>query len=205
MSTSWGPQSGMARVAVVVVAACPVLLLAACVGGAAGLQVAQLSPTATPGSASSGLPAAPAHETGAVAFAGCMRSEGLSRFPDPDSSGAFDKTRITAQQLGVSDSQLQDAQRSCQHLLPTTSATQQHQDAAQALQFSQCVRNHGVSTFPDPDSTGRIPDPESLGIDQGSPQFQAANQACARYRPPYIPSNEQYDSYAAGRTASTGL
>jgi hypothetical protein len=65
------------------------------------------------------------------------------------------------------------------------------------LQFSQCVRNHGVPNFPDPDGSGRIPDPASVGVNQGSPQFQAANQACATYRPPYIPSNDAYDSYAA--------
>jgi hypothetical protein len=56
------------------------------------------------------------------------------------------------------------------------------------------MRNHGVKNFPDPGSDGRIPD--SFGIDQGSPKFEAANQACRRYRPPYIPSNAAYDAYA---------
>ena len=69
-------------------------------------------------------------------------------------------------------------------------------ELAQALRFSRCVRSHGVPNFPDPDSTGRIPDPASLGIDQGSPKFQAANQTCRRYRPPYMPSNAAYNAYA---------
>lgn len=58
------------------------------------------------------------------------------------------------------------------------------------------MRAHGVTNFPDPDSTGRIPDPASFGIDQGSPQLEAANQACGKYRPPYIPSNAAYNAYA---------
>jgi hypothetical protein len=67
---------------------------------------------------------------------------------------------------------------------------------AQGLSFSQCMHTHGVTNFPDPGSDGRIPDPASFGINQGSPQFEAANQACARYRPPYIPSNTAYNSWA---------
>jgi hypothetical protein len=67
---------------------------------------------------------------------------------------------------------------------------------AQALRFSECVRAHGVAGFPDPGSDGRIPDPASAGIDQGSPLFEAANQDCGRYRPPYLPSNAAYNSWA---------
>jgi hypothetical protein len=132
-----------------------------------------------------------------VGFAHCMRSNGVPTWPDPNSSGVFDKSKITTQQLGVSSSRIQVAQSACQHLLPPASATQQRLNTAQALQFSQCMRNNGVPSFPDPDGSGRIPDPASLGIDQGAPQFQAANQACAQYRPPYFPSNESYNSYAA--------
>jgi hypothetical protein len=58
------------------------------------------------------------------------------------------------------------------------------------------VRAHGITNFPDPGSDGRIPDPASVHIDQGSPQFQAANQACRQWRPPYMPSNPAYDAYA---------
>jgi hypothetical protein len=70
----------------------------------------------------------------------------------------------------------------------------------QSLQFSRCVRSHGVPNFPDPDVTGRIPDPGSVGVDQGSPKFQAANEACGAYRPPYMPSNSAYDTWARTHT-----
>jgi hypothetical protein len=131
-----------------------------------------------------------------------MRANGLPNWPDPNSSGVFDKTKVTTQQLKVSSSQLQTAQTACQSLLPPATATQQRLNAGQALQFSQCVRNHGVPSFPDPGGDGRIPDPASVGINQGSTQFQAANVACAQYRPPYIPSNEDYLAYAATASAS---
>jgi hypothetical protein len=125
----------------------------------------------------------------------------VPKWPDPDSSGVFDKTKITTQLLGVSSTALQAAQDACQHLLPPESITQQRLNAAQALQFAQCVRSHGVPNFPDPGGTGRLPDPATVGVDQGSPQFQAANDTCAQYRPPYVPSNQAYDSYAATASA----
>jgi hypothetical protein len=132
-----------------------------------------------------------------VAFAACVRSNGVTNYPDPDSSGVIPKE--TPQQLGVSSSQLQSAQHACQHLLPNggngPNAAELQQMRAQGLQFAQCMRNHHVA-LPDPGSDGRIPDPATVGIDQGSPLFEAANQACGKYRPPYMPSNAQYNAYA---------
>jgi hypothetical protein len=58
------------------------------------------------------------------------------------------------------------------------------------------VRAHDVPNFPDPGRDGRIPDPATLGINQGSPKFEAANKACGKYRPPYMPSNAAYNAYA---------
>ena len=168
-----------------------VLLLAAC-NSSSGSHVAQLGTTASQSSAASS--AAPTStQVGAVGFAQCIRAHGVPKWPDPDSSGVFDKTKITTQQLEVSSTALQSAQDACQHLLPPASITQQRLNAAQALQFAQCVRSHGVPNFPDP---------ATVGVDQGSPQFQAANDTCAQYRPPYIPSNQAYDSYAATASAS---
>lgn len=180
----------------------PALLLVACSGGSSGSHVAQLGSTATQSSSSASPAASSTQQAGAVGFAHCMRSHGVPNWPDPNSSGVFDKAKVTTQQVEVSSSQLQRAQDACQGLLPTESVTQQRLNAAQALQFSQCVRSHGVPNFPDPDGSGRIPDPASVGVDQGSPQFQAANQACAQYRPSYIPSNEAYLAYAATASAS---
>jgi hypothetical protein len=143
---------------------------------------------------------APAQQNGPVAFARCMRSNGVPNWPDPDSSGVFDKSKLASQQLGASTTRVQAAQRACNHLLPNggsgPNAARVQQVKALSLRFAQCVRAHGVPNFPDPDSTGRIPDPASAGIDQGAPKFESANQACGRYRPPYMPSNAAYNAYA---------
>jgi hypothetical protein len=177
------PPSAIAAAAVVAVAGLA-LLVSACGGSPAGGPA--LSTTA---------------ENGAVGFARCMRSNGVPNWPDPSSSGVFDKSKLTSQQLGASNSRVQTAQHACNHLLPNggngPSPAQVQRVRAQALSFSHCVRNHGVTNFPDPGSDGRIADPASFGIDQGSPKFRAANQACRKYRPPYIPSNAAYDAYVA--------
>jgi hypothetical protein len=130
----------------------------------------------------------------AVAFAACMRSNGVLNFPDPNSGGVIPK--VALQNLGVSSSRFQAAQTACQHLRTAPTTAQRREVAAQSLQFSHCVRAHGVPNFPDPDSTGRIPDPATVGVNQGSPKFQLANQACGKYRPPYMPSNSAYNAYA---------
>jgi hypothetical protein len=140
-----------------------------------------------------------AQPPGALGFAYCMRANGVPHWPDPDSSGVFDKTKLTAQALGAGTTQVRSAMSACRHLLPggaVPNQTRVEQVKAEGLRFAQCVRAHGVANFPDPGSDGRIPDPGTAGIDQGSPLFQAANQACGRYRPPYMPSNAAYNSWA---------
>jgi hypothetical protein len=53
-----------------------------------------------------------------------------------------------------------------------------------ALKFSQCMRAHGLTNFPDPGAGGgiQIGGPGS-NLDPASPSFQAAQRACARYAP----------------------
>src|SRR5581483_3668675 len=149
-------------------------------------------------------PAASTRVGAAVDYAHCLRANGVPNWPDPSGSGVFDKSQLTLQRLGVSSSRLEAAQTACRHLLPNggnaPTSAQVLQVKAQALRFSECVRAHGVPSFPDPGGDGRIPDPATVGIDQGSPKYEAANQACGRYRPPYMPSNAGYNAYA-GRHA----
>jgi hypothetical protein len=58
-------------------------------------------------------------------------------------------------------------------------------DKGDPAAFSACMRRHGVENFPDPDSNGRIKitsgqssTGQKTGVDTGSPQFAAAQQAC---------------------------
>ena len=166
-----------------------VVLLAAGCGGSKPPSVARV------GTTTSGQTQV---QQNALTYAACMRANGVSNFPDSGASGVIPKESL--QQLGVSSSRFRSAQNACRHLLPNggrgPSAAEIQQVRVLSLTFSRCVRRHGVPGFPDPDSSGRIPDPATVGIDQGSPKFEAANQACGRYRPPYMPSNAAYDAYA---------
>jgi hypothetical protein len=193
-----GDPTRSLRTAAAIIAIAGLALSATACGGSPGSHVAQLGSTATQTSASTS--AASTTPNGPVAFAGCMRSHRVPNWPDPNRSGAFDKSKLTPQQLGASSARVQAAQSACDHLLPNGGSgpnpARVQQMRAQGLAFAQCVRSHGVPNFPDPGSDGRIPDPASVGIDQGSPKFEAANQACGKYRPPYMPSNAAYSAYA---------
>jgi hypothetical protein len=161
-------------------------LLAAACGGSSGGHAAQLGASTS--------------QSRAVSFARCMRSHRVPNWPDPNADGVFDKSKLTTQLLSAGPARVQVAQSACQHLMPNggrgPSAARAQQVTAQGLAFARCIRSHGVRNFPDPDNTGRIPDPATAGIDQSSPRFQAANQACGKYRPPYMPSNSAYNAYA---------
>jgi hypothetical protein len=157
-----------ARTAAAIIATAGLALpAAACGGGSPGSHVAQLSSTATRTSTSSpNASEASAQQNGALAFAGCMRSHGVSNWPDPEGNGRFDKAKLTPQQLGASDSRVQAAQKACQHLLPTFGSgmtpAQFQQMKAEALRFSRCIQGHGFPNYPDPGGDGREPDPASV-------------------------------------------
>jgi hypothetical protein len=51
-------------------------------------------------------------------------------------------------------------------------------DADPAVQLAECLRSHGLPSFPDP-SPGRPPTIPS-GVDTQTPAFRAAQQACAK-------------------------
>jgi hypothetical protein len=51
-----------------------------------------------------------------------------------------------------------------------------------ALQFADCMRSHGVPTFPDPGSPGGGPGSNSA-INKQSPAFVSAEQACNKLQP----------------------
>jgi len=49
--------------------------------------------------------------------------------------------------------------------------------------FSDCMRKHGVTNFPDPNSDGVISISSGMGIDPQSPKFQTARQTCDKLLP----------------------
>ena len=180
-----------ARIAAAVIAATALTLVASACGGS------------RPSTASGGAPDAQgaANSPSAVAYSNCMRSSGVPNYPDPGGSGQLPKT--SAQQLGVSSSQVQAAERACQHLYPTDGEAFQQLiqecettgDCPQAVvqpalnvmrEYAQCMRSHGAPNFPDPtvDSEGRpFFNVSAAGLSYPythSPQFAAKDAACER-------------------------
>src|SRR6202034_4091048 len=51
-----------------------------------------------------------------------------------------------------------------------------------ALAFSRCMRSHGVTSFPDPNSSGEIPKNEVVPL-ASSPQFRVAQGLCQHLLP----------------------
>jgi hypothetical protein len=163
------------------VATCVALLAAACSGSPGG-HVAQLSTSTTQSSSPSD---ASTHDQ-ALAYTRCMRSHGVPLWPDPESSGAFDKSKLTSHQLAATSFQIGTAQKACKSLLPTYSVTQQSHVLAQALRFSRCMRTHGATDFPDPASNGAIVIPHAM---ESSPAYLAALHFCVhKYGVPPPPS-----------------
>jgi hypothetical protein len=165
------------RSSFVVITVILVALLAAACGSSRNGHVAQLGATTTP-STSTGS-AASAQRSGALAFSRCMRAHEVPAYPDPSSAGLLPKK--TPQQLGVSSSEFQTAQGACIHLVPnggqpTQSQVQQYRSVM--LQYARCIRTHGVSNMPDPDSRGHLDIGPGTGVDVNGPRFQAAFRVC---------------------------
>jgi hypothetical protein len=55
--------------------------------------------------------------------------------------------------------------------------------AALGARFSACMRKHGVTNFPDPNSQGVIQFGSDTGIDPSSPTFLSARSACQKLLP----------------------
>ena len=88
-------------------------------------------------------------------FASCMRSHGVSNFPDPTSPGA-DKEFLLGQIPGVNPQApgFHSADTACKHPSAPGGGSSAHgataQVMAQLLHTSRCVRAHGLTGFPDP-------------------------------------------------------
>jgi hypothetical protein len=141
-----GPSS--ARTAAAIIATAALAVLAAACAGSPSSTGSGGSPDAG-GSANS----LSTNSQKALAFSRCVRTRGVPNYPDPTSSEGIAKE--SAQQLGVSNSQLQAALNACQHLLPNTGNIDDNPAALnqwwnQMLHFARCMHSHGVPNWPDP-------------------------------------------------------
>jgi hypothetical protein len=119
-----------------------------------------------------------------VAYAKCMRENGLPDFPDPKSGG---RMQLPAG-IDPNSPEFRKADSSCKKYLPTNGGQQgvspdQGWPAAEKLKYAKCMRENGVPKFPDPASNGGFLFKQGDAIDPESPQFKSAEKACSKYQP----------------------
>jgi hypothetical protein len=113
-----------------------------------------------------------------------MRSNGVSKFPDPGASGKITIDGIVnGSSLDPNTPAFKQAISACKNLEPAgfTGSKRSPQQTDAALRFAQCIRENGVSDFPDPVNgqplidTNRIPSAATPG---GMSALHAAMQKC---------------------------
>ena len=129
-----------------------------------------------------------------IAFSKCMRANGVTNFPDPSGGGGLN---ISGTGINPQAPAFKSAQTACSKLMPgggprTHASAQQIKDATET---AECMRNHGVTGFPDPIITATPPEinpgeystaeygngmfigiPSSINV--SSPAFEAAAKTC---------------------------
>jgi hypothetical protein len=69
-----------------------------------------------------------------------------------------------------------------------------NKNATKAAKFSECMRDHGVSEFPDPDTSGALTIDGVLNgssLDANSPAWKTAIDACRDLQPPGFTGHER--------------
>lgn len=127
----------------------------------------------------------PGRESGAspdanvAAIVQCYRAHGDPGFPDPVYDPGDGRWHFGTSPASAPVS----TQRACQQLFPASTPSPPVPQAQfqQLVRLAQCIRQHGVANWPDPNVQGEFPLPQALM--QKSATQQHAFKACQRYFP----------------------
>jgi hypothetical protein len=113
--------------------------------------------------------------------ADCMRLHGVPGFPDPSPDGATNLNIGSGSGVNVQSPAFRSALLACQSLAPNGGAFRSLSESQKlvALKFSQCMRAHGLRSYPDPQFSAigyRLTLPP--GVNPNSPAFRNAETAC---------------------------
>jgi hypothetical protein len=167
---------------------------AAAVAGAS-TSLSNIAPARSATANSSSSPSDVARE--ALAFAKCMRANGVRNFPDPQPGRGF---LFSTSGLNLGAPAARAAQVKCQKLMgggppgPGSTTHPSAQTVAKLVRIADCMRRHGVPDFPDPRTTVPLdPFPSGAGVitdydgaillfpstlDMHSPAYLRATSAC---------------------------
>jgi hypothetical protein len=123
-----------------------------------------------------------------MAIVTCYRAHGDPSFPDPVYDPGDGRWHFAVSPGSAPAS----TQRACQHLFPSNNASPPVPQAQfqQLVRYAECLRQHGVPNWPDPDPDGSFPLPPSINPKDAA--NQAAGTACQRY----LPSSGHIDVHA---------
>jgi hypothetical protein len=156
------------------------LALAACGGGNKSDEVASLGGATQTASTTS--PGGGDLKQRALAYARCMRQQGID-MPDPK----FDAQGRMAMQLpagiGPDNPEFKAADQACKQYAPSGEPERvDPQLQQQMVAYARCMRQHGIN-IPDPKPGEGIGVDGDAGVNPNDPKFKAADQACQQYAP----------------------
>ncbi|MEV0645455.1 hypothetical protein AB0I28_09335 [Phytomonospora sp. NPDC050363] len=151
--------------------------LSACGSGEGGDGIASAGGDGAEPSSSAAL----TNEEAALRFAECMREQGID-VPDPDPDEDGFRMRLPE---GVDPEAAKAATEVCKEFMPHGGEPPalNPEDLEKLRRFSQCMRDNGIEEFPDPSGDGGGIQADEGAFDPESPEFKAAEETCAAYRP----------------------
>jgi hypothetical protein len=119
-------------------------------------------------------------EASGLKYSQCMRSQGVAWYPDPLPNGDM----VASEPPGDDHQKLKAAEQACRKYNPVNEANPvSAADLAKLRKMSQCMRDQGITNYPDPDTNGAVNLDKSSGISPDDPSFTKALAVCKRYGP----------------------
>lgn len=134
----------------------------------------------------------------ALAYARCMRGNGVPNFPDPD-VGDHGEMRVTIPD-GTDKTAVDRAVEKCRHLLPNGGepGKADPEQVEKLREYAKCMRANGVPGFPDPTGGGLQIDGGKLGVDPQGATFKAAEEKCKNLLPGRPPGDREQTGTTGG-------
>ncbi|MEV0807265.1 hypothetical protein [Micromonospora sp. NPDC050200] len=160
------------------------LSVAGCGGGNGDDGVATAGGPGTKATSSAAGADGSSEQDRALKFGQCMRDNGVANFPDPEFSDGGGMSIDVPE--GTDPQKVDAAMQKCKQYLPNGGepAKVDPERAEQNRKLAKCMRDNGVTSFPDPGADGGIQiNGNDPGMNMDDPKFQAAQKACAQYQP----------------------
>jgi hypothetical protein len=165
---------------------CHVLMAMKCTAAMAAVLGFAVLAAGCGGSNGSGSARSASTKAQFLAYSRCMRSHGVSDFPDPTTPAgggvAFSINGGPGSDLNSNNPTYKSANQTCRALLPAgvQSATGRSPKIAAEVRWARCMRSHGVPSFPDPNNQGAF---DSAKFNDTTPAFHTASKACTPLQP----------------------